>query len=451
MVAIITDVLKKQLAQTLLDEFDDSSADLYYVGLGASEQWDSSDTPPTPTNTEREIRQFRYKMASMKKIADASFVIPRYNWTSGTTYSAYNDNSVSQGTRYYVVTSENNVYVCIRQGKDTNGNAVTSTVQPTGTSATVYNELQDGYIWKYLYTISAADALSFLTASYMPVQYIDSAALGQPYYSQYLVQQNAKAKNIIGYRVTNAGSGYTGATSVTVTGNGKGAHARVVLTASNTVGAVEVDDSSNGFPIGSGYDYASVTISGPGSNATAVPIFSNPGGIGANPVLDLRARAINFSVQASGDEQGVFLTEQDFRQIGLFKNPKTYGANTLYTGTTGKTLRVLTLSGTDDFEADQVVTSSGGAKAYIDFYLQDSAGDPSPEIWYHQTEATGFKAFAASETLSTSTATNSVSISSLDSADIDPFSGDLLYIDNRPLAITRSEEQTEDIKIIVQL
>ena len=35
-------------------------------------------------------------------------------------------------------------------------------------------------------------------------------------------------------------------------------------------------------------------------------------------------------------------------------------------------------------------------------------------------------------------------------AEVNPFTGDLLYIDNRA-AITRSAEQTEDIKIVIQV
>ena len=94
MVAIITDRVKNQLVNSLLTEFQDSGANRYYIALGQSEAWDSTDTPPTPANTEREIRQFRYKMQSIKTVLDTSLVITRYNWSSGTIYQQYNDNSV---------------------------------------------------------------------------------------------------------------------------------------------------------------------------------------------------------------------------------------------------------------------------------------------------------------------------------------------------------------------
>jgi len=108
MVAIITDRVKNQLVNSLLTEFEDSS-NRYYIALGASEAWDSTDTPPTPANTEREIRQFRYKMQSIKAVLDTSLVVTRYNWSSGTIYQQFNDNSSGQATRYYVITDENKV------------------------------------------------------------------------------------------------------------------------------------------------------------------------------------------------------------------------------------------------------------------------------------------------------------------------------------------------------
>jgi len=74
MVAIITDKLKGQLVKSMLSEYDNGT-NRYFIGLGASEAWDSSDTPPTPTNTEREIRRFRYKAQAIKAVLDSSLVI----------------------------------------------------------------------------------------------------------------------------------------------------------------------------------------------------------------------------------------------------------------------------------------------------------------------------------------------------------------------------------------
>jgi len=450
MVAIITDTFKRQLVNSLVDEFGGDSHN-YYIGLGASEVWDSSDTPPTPTNTEREQRQLRNKLQAIKSVLDVSLVVPRYNWTSGTVYYNFNDNSISHNQRYYVITDTNNVYVCIKQGKDTNGNAVNSTVQPTSTSPTTLTELADGYIWKYLYTISAQDATRFLTANYIPVQYVDSALPTDAYYAQYLVKQaETGGGQIIGYRVTNAGSGYTtpGTLAVTITGNGRGAHAKANITASNTIGSVELDDSAGGVPFGIGYDYANVVISGGGgAGAKAVPIYGPPNGIGYDPTVTLRARAINFNVLADGNEEGVFVTTNDFRQLTLIRDPLQYDSTGSFVLQRGLALKQMRLNTSDDYNIDQLITgANSSAQAYIDYY------DGANTIWYHQTEATGFTPFEDGEQVSTNTAQpGSTADSAAINPDFDPYSGEMLYIDNRNISVTRSEDQTEDVKIIIQL
>ena len=47
-------------------------------------------------------------------------------------------------------------------------------------------------------------------------------------------------------------------------------------------------------------------------------------------------------------------------------------------------------------------------------------------------------------------ATNTGTITTDSSGEIDPFSGKILYIENRA-AVTRDAAQTEDVKIIIQL
>ena len=97
------------------------------------------------------------------------------------------------------------------------------------------------------------------------------------------------------------------------------------------------------------------------------------------------------------------------------------------------------------FSVDKlIVGASSGAKAYVDKVDSD-------KIYYHQTDVTGFTLFQNGEVLTESNGTGNGTI---DSARIDgevlPYSGDLLYLNNRG-AIERSTNQSEDIKIILQL
>jgi hypothetical protein len=108
----------------------------------------------------------------MKKIvpADIAHVVPRHTWTSGRSYFAWDsDDSSIFDKAFYIVTSEFKVYKCIKAG----GGA--SSIQPTQTLTAPTAE-SDGYTWKYMYTISVADAEKFLTNSYMPVKTVSLSA-----------------------------------------------------------------------------------------------------------------------------------------------------------------------------------------------------------------------------------------------------------------------------------
>lgn len=457
MPAIITDNIKRQFIDTLYNENADSSSNRYYIAIGKSETWDSADAVPTPANTERNQKLFRYGIQSVKKvdILGASYVVPRSNWSTGTIYSQFNDNITGQPSQsYYVITDDNNVYICLRQGKDTTGAAVVSTVKPTGTSPSSIISTADGYVWKYLYTITTANANKFLSANYIPVEYIDSALSTEAFYAQYLVHNAASPKQIAGYRVTSGGSGYTSDPVVTVRGNGTNAFARTVVNTSlATIAAVEFKDSANA--LGTGYDYATVTLTGGGgSGATVVPVFGPVNGFGYDPVKDLRASAIMFNAKIAGAENDDFIISNDFRQVGLIRNIKKYSVDSDFTDDTGialKKMRFTSLPGVGaiDFDGDILITATTGtpqAKALIDYY------DDSNTVWYHQNETTGFTPFTDGisvniEGYGSTLTTDSAAVN----PDVNIFSGDLLYIDNRTTAIVRNANQTEDIKLIIQL
>ena len=176
MAAIITDSFKKQIVQTVFDEVsfpDSASTHRYYIGIGRSEQWDDSENVPTVTDAPKTIRNLRAGLQSIKSANDVTFTIPRYNWSSGAIYSAYDDAlaSIPAVNSYYVLTEDNQVYVCLQQGKSSTGAATTSTIKPTGTSTKAF-KTADGYVWKFLYTLSASRANKFLSANFTPVEKI---------------------------------------------------------------------------------------------------------------------------------------------------------------------------------------------------------------------------------------------------------------------------------------
>jgi len=465
MAAIITDRLKRQFINHLFDDVNDSDNN-YYIGIGRSEPWDSSDDAPTPIKSLRDERNARLSMQAIKTAETVSFVVPRYNWASGTIYSAYDDAASAYPTNpYYVLTDENSVYMCIQAGKNAVGNAVTSTVKPTGTNSRPV-ETSDGYIWKYLYTIGALDGTNFTSANFIPVTVVNDSA-GAPGLSalqvnQRQVQDASTAGEIISIAVTNGGSGYTGTPNVVITGDNTGKSASATATVfGGVVTKIEMDDSGSGqktgHAFGAGYSRANITLTGGGgSGATARAIFGPDSGIGADPREDLRSFSLMFNTRIAGDEDDILKVGNDFRQTVLLKNPKADSeySGPLFTADVGNALRYLKLSTVSTaFTVDRTIQgASSSAKGLVDFV-------DSSRIYYHQSEETGFGTFQEGEVLTEQNGNGDGIIegAGVDSdtvayrfPDVDPFSGELLYIDNRT-PIERSNDQTEDIKVVIQL
>ena len=459
MVAIITDRFKKQILNDLFTDVTDS-ADTYYIAIGRSQDWNATDVAPTPINTAKTERDFRVNMQAMKKGEDVSYVIPRYNWSSGTIYSGYDDHIQGYPTNaYYVMTDELAVFMCLQQGRDVQGNAVTSTIKPSGSSLDPITT-SDGYVWKYMYGQTALRSTKFTSANYIPVQFIDSADANSPALEQEQknIQNNAVAGQVVAVKLDNGGTGYTAAPSVTFTGNGTKVPQATATVYNGSIVKVEMNDSGTGKAFGAGYDFASVSFSGGGgSNATARAVLSPNNGIAADPREDLRSSALMFNTKLEGTEDNALITSNDFRQVGLIKNPvetDSAASGALFTATAGNVLNKLKFGSiAQNFSEDKTIQgSTSAAQAYVDKF-------DSNYVWYHQSDSTGYLLFQEGETV-TELDGNGEGI--LDSASIDgdtnaftkstvkPFSGTLLYVDNRA-AIERDPNQTEDIKVIIQL
>ena len=463
MAAIITDPFKKQLTQKIFDEVANTT-NRYYIGIGRSESWDSSETVPTPTDTPRTIRNARASLQSIKSATDLSYVIPRYNWSSGSIYSAYDDDlaSVPTTNAYYVMTEDNQVYICLQQAKNSAGTATTSTVKPTGTTTKPF-KTADGYVWKFLYSLSAARSSAFLSSNFLPVEKIlDSARVNDLTGSttlsvleiqQALVQDSAVPGQILGVAVTEGGSGYTSTPTVTINGDG----VRAAATATVSGGAVtkiELDSSTDSaMTMGQGYNLASISISGgSGSGAKARVIIGPDSGIGADIRDELKSTSLMFNAKPNGIEDSNFIVGQDFRQVMLIRDPKKNTDDSDFTAGSGKVLRFLklTAAANANFLDATITGGTTAAQAVIDEVDSD-------RIYFHQNEDTGFKAFQEGETITGGGASGTLVAAGVDvdsdaftKDDVDFLSGRVVYIENRA-PITRSANQQEDLKVVITL
>ena len=454
MVAIVTDSLKQQFAKYLFDEVNnqiDSSE--FFIGIGKADAYDSSDAVITPIRTLEEEREARNNVQSVKKVTGQSFVIPRSNWTAGGIYSSWRDDYVGIPTNsYYVLTEDNEVYICLQQGKNATGQANTSIVKPSYIDAGVGQEhafrTSDGYVWKLCYAISAARATSFLSSTFMPSQdvTVDSAGANTFELQQLNIQNTSKKGQIIGFDIVSGGTGYTTAPTISIIGNGSGASATAFVSGGAVV-KVEMDNESAGF--GSGYTFARADLST--GNAIIRPVIGPTNGFGNSIINDLKSSSVMMNIKPDGNEGGTFNTSNDFRQILLFKNLEhsdSASIGGLYKGNTGRAQRYLTINGTistSGFVVDETMSGvTSGSTAFVD-ELDSASGN---RIWFHQNSNNKAGKFIDGETI-TGSQTGSATVDSGDKYSIvDPHTGELLYIENRARVI-RSTVQTEDIKVIV--
>lgn len=146
---------------------------------------------------------YQQTMYSMHKIfpGGVSRVIPRSNWVYGKIY-----NSHPQSNSYVLVNSYEsgfatlNVYLCLHSP------TTASYYAPTGSSNEPI-QLADGYVWKYMYSISNSQAIRFLNESWMPVPekiYTSEYAnitTDSTNYAQYVSQINAEKGTVYGVQL----------------------------------------------------------------------------------------------------------------------------------------------------------------------------------------------------------------------------------------------------------
>lgn len=180
---------------------------ILYAVLGDNKEWPLEPTPESPPDNEQHLSYGAHRnFIGGKRIGPegASHVTERHNWVSGTVYAMYRDTDEDMYERaFYVLTDEYNVYKCLYNNK-----GAASTIKPTGFSTLTFTT-SDGYVWKYMYSITLADANKWLTAEYMPVKTIVSGD-GSTESDRQLAVQNAAVNGAIHVIETNAtGAGYT--------------------------------------------------------------------------------------------------------------------------------------------------------------------------------------------------------------------------------------------------
>jgi hypothetical protein len=444
--------MSRTLARDLLTDVQ-NSVNEYYIGIAKSDVFNDTDSVVEPVDCLREEREFRNNLQSIKKVEGSTLVVKRVNWSYGSVYSGWDDSVKSDIDEnwkpFYVLTDAKEVYVCLSPSFNVTGDPVPSIVEPNyGLDAdrNADNEAEywkpfttsDGYVWKFLYSLTPENIYQFLSSNHMPIQESeDSLAVGDPIEDlQYQVKENAVGGQIIRARVVSGGDGYTSPPQVIITGNGTGAAATAEVV-DGVVTKVTMTD------YGIGYTYAAFELVGGSTSAKVEPIVTSRMGLGYDPIDDLKTSSVMVNIKPDGTVNDTFIVQNTFRQMGLIKNPMQTDTTTPYTNTSAKVLPSIVLVNESPFEkGKEIVGVQSGARAYVD----DNVG---AEVFYHQNLSSGFGMFQVGEAITQVGVVLTGQVEDLNLKNvIDRSSGDVLYIENRA-RIRRDEEQQEDIKIVI--
>ena len=486
MAAIITEKFRIHNAKQFKEDFGESASSSY-IFIGRPYPWADDTSPPSPANAVGEEIDSYSDMLALKKVgsSDVSHGLTRYDYdiTGSTKYDEYaHDYSASNtstatssnnlyDSRFFVITDEYHVYKCIRTGRNSSGVVVNSTVQPTGTSATALVETSDtdaatgrGYIWKYMYTVSASETIKFVTNDFIPVKTIGaqteidgtSGALGTAASddgtSQWDVENSAVDGGVHHVVVTAGGSGYTDGTytSVAIDGDGSGGVCTVVV-ASSAISYVNITAAGTGYKRAS-IDIANISGIGSGSGGVAKPIISPLIGHGADPIQELGGNYVIVNSRLEfGEGSGDFPTDNDFRRIGLLQDPFNAGTTTVSTSPTLAAYNKMTLSSVVGLSVDDIIlnANSDGSGVAVSRVISIT-GNVVSHIPQANSEG-GYVNFASSNTVYVG-GTTIGTISAVDSSfpEVEKYSGQVMYVENRG-AVTRAADQIEDIKLIIEM
>jgi len=497
MSAIITEKFRQHNATQFFESFSESSKSLYYLFIGKATAFTTATTtgsdssPPTPADAVGEIEYYAWdSMLAAKNIAssDITYALPRRNWTNGTTYDMYEHNISSSNTStsgasnlydstFYFLTSDNRVYKVL----DNNGGTAYSGSEPTSESTSPF--ALGGYVLKYMYSVTSAEAAKYLTTDFMPVSTDStvSAAATDGKIESLSITSGSGYTNGTYYAAvygdgTNAGGASGAIVRITVSG---GAIASFGLTAGTdtTIHAAGAGYTYGTVNLSSGYTFSDSSLSSAsamGGSGGAVDVIISPkNGHGNDAVVELGGHYVMTATTLTQAENDDLTTANDFRQVGIVVDPTTYGTTTVATSSTARQTFIVKMSSSSGtFEVDEKISqASTGAigkvvewdstrsllyyqqERFGDFGTNSTTGDNSAFSGANLiTGATSSATGTPSTTTETVTLANSNTVAlttGYANPELQPDSGNIVYLENRK-PISRSSDQTEDIKVIIE-
>ena len=384
-------------------------------------------------------------------------------------------------TQFYVLNSLNEVFVCIQQAKLAGGQSIISTVEPTSADTILGSpgrtfQTSDEYLWRQVGVLSNLAIANFKTSYWMPVKHITdrSEFLAIPEeLTQRNLQDSAIAGEIINIAIDSGGYGYSVPPTIIIGGDGEYASfsceindGKIVKINIDSATPLTAIDDPDGFTRqvgvfsghGRGYTHASAqTVVG---GAILRPILGPKEGINNNIVETLKSESLMLQSDFAGDELNTILAQNDFSQVSLLRDIKTSGLTPEpFVANTGIAMKHIQITvnggGGTEFTEDELISNATGSVNARVFY-HDTISTPN-KLYYYQDDETGHTPFTTGVDVSiknynvNQTTAAVTPVTGFQSADVDIYSGEVLYINNLDNEIDRNDNQTEDIRIVIQL
>ena len=512
MAAIITEKFRQSSADSFKTSF---GTDKYYLFVGKSQPWTSegatSDSlPPTPVDSVAPESYYWDDMLAAKLISSSNttFAIPRRNFANTTPFDMYRHDvsgtttagnyptktTASSGatsvydSTFFFITDAFRVYKVLYNGDPTQTGAVNiSGSDPTSEINTPFWHDANYYI-KYMYKLNTSQIQNFLTTDFMPVTVNDNAVANRPIHVVMVTSGGS------GYPITGGDSSgaLDGSTFYTrVRGDGS---STAIVRLKVTGGAIQEfgdGNSATGMQtIGAGYTFASIDLSGTNiytdsaatnlisgatltdwnaaTAASITPIIEPEGGHGKDDVSELGGHFV--MLQGKFEPADADATQvNDFRRVGIIKNPTDPLTSTTAIIPTARTTSALIVSGTitTNYQVDELITqTTTGAQGRVVewdatnkilYYVQEKYSsyglDSSQNLTPFSTAAnvTGSSSSAsyAVDTSVSATVNSVIFDAGYAAPELNRDTGSVIYVENRR-AISRAADQTEDIKVVVE-
>jgi hypothetical protein len=513
MAAVVTDQFRILNASNFVDSVVSNNNSYYIflgldnpttVGFGRNVDWDTD--IPNPTDNLQYSAHYRDTSLFGKKITSSNIrrLIRKVTWTSNTSYDMYrHDYSISNPTpnsnssrlydsNFYVINSDYRVYICIdngSSGQNPKGNKSQDEPIFTDLEPSAAGTSGDGYIWKYLFSVSPSDIIKFDSTDYVVVPNDwETSTDSQIVAVREAGDSSINFNQIKKVYIEDGGSDYsTGTSTVDILGDGTGGRVSITVTG-GTITSATITAGGSGYTWGV-IDLGSIQPQNSIPNpAKLIPIIPPSKGHGYNIYSELGTdRVLVYS--RFDDSTQDFPTDTKFAQVGIIKNPTAFSSNNIFTENQYSSLGAIRL--TSNFSGTPVIgeeitqtTNEGVARGYVASYnsetkvlkyfrdrslyfgngideTDNNSVTANSNVYDFQSGGGNIVSNSFTASINTSFNDNKVTIGSkvidlgvtftsgLANPEINKKTGDIIYIDNRPL-VERDIRQKEDIKIILE-